>query len=216
MKGPAVQRGRPESEMRDMANDFKNICSRTAGEKGGGGFGTGASILKLSVSRDYDSLVELFIRNGLEFSAEEEVPTEVIKCWRAEERPAEDGKTGGRDRGQDTEASGALIGGCVLALREEEFIIDGIAVEPGYRSLKLGRDLLRMAAKEAGKRGGKRLFLVAKTPQFFRKYGFVTIASEEGPNFFECFTCPQYKRECFPEVMRLDLDDGGTYLMNDE
>ncbi len=42
-------------------------------------------------------------------------------------------------------------------------------------------------------------------PEFFRKYGFETVAREEAPNFFECLTCPQYGKTCHPEVMKLDL-----------
>jgi N-acetylglutamate synthase-like GNAT family acetyltransferase len=91
----------------------------------------------------------------------------------------------------------------VLARREGAFIIDGIAAEPEYRAHKLGKRLLAFAADEAKARGGRELFLVARAPGFFRKQGFVTVPREGAPTFFECFTCPQYNKSCFPEVMRL-------------
>ena len=99
-----------------------------------------------------------------------------------------------------------LIGGCVLALREGAFIIDGIAVEPEYRAHKLGKKLLELAVNEAKARGGREIFLVARAPEFFRKQGFVTVPRAGAPTFFECFGCPQYNESCFPEVMRLAWD----------
>lgn len=93
----------------------------------------------------------------------------------------------------------------MLAERQGEFIVDGIAVDPEYRKEKLGKALLDLGIAETRKRGGKRIFLVARAPGFFRKSGFVTVPREEAPNFFECLTCPQYGVDCHPEVMRLDL-----------
>ncbi len=51
----------------------------------------------------------------------------------------------------------------------------------------------------------RRLFLVARAPEFFRRNGFVTVPRQDAPNFFECLTCPQYAVSCHPEVMRIDL-----------
>lgn len=142
--------------------------------------------IKISLTDDYESLVQLFIKNELEFSLNDEVPTDLVKCWKAEEE-------------------GRLIGGCVLALRQGEYIIDGIAVEPEYREAKLGKQLLDLAKCEVKKRKGSSLYLVARAPNFFRKQGFDIIGREEAPNFFECFTCNQYKKNCFPEVMKLSI-----------
>jgi N-acetylglutamate synthase-like GNAT family acetyltransferase len=165
--------------------------------------GTTAGAVTISETNDYDALVEMFIRNGLEFSAEDEVPTDLVKCWEAVELHVDaDAERGVSQKGSGK--AGRLIGGCVLALREGAFIIDGIAVEPEYRAEKLGKKLLELAVGEARARGGHTLFLVARAPEFFRKQGFVTVPREGAPNFFECFTCPQYNISCFPEVMRLE------------
>jgi N-acetylglutamate synthase-like GNAT family acetyltransferase len=165
----------------------------TRNEAGGNDY-CPAGAVTISETDAYEALVEIFVKNGLEFSAEEEVPTDIVKCWAASELFAGEGEGARR---------GGLTGGCVLALRENAFIIDGIAVEAEYRELKLGKKLLETAVGEAKSRGGKELFLVARAPEFFRKQGFVTIPRGEAPNFFECFTCPQYNISCFPEVMRL-------------
>jgi len=142
--------------------------------------------IKINITNDYESLVDLFIKNELEFSLNDEVPTDLIKCWKAK-------------------VDDKLIGGCVLALRQGEYIIDGIAVEPEYRAAKLGKKLLDLAIAEVRKRDGKCLYLVARAPNFFRKQGFDTIGREYAPNFFECFTCPQNNKTCFPEVMKLSI-----------
>ena len=63
----------------------------------------------------------------------------------------------------------------MLAKREDEFIVDGIAIAPEYRKYKLGKTLLDRGIEETLRLGGKRIFLVARAPGFFRKQGFVTV-----------------------------------------
>ena len=149
---------------------------------------------------DYDALVALFIENELEFSGDEPVPTDIIKCWKLTEE-----ETGDDGAGAAKRAEPALIGGLVLAKREGEYIIDGIAVDARYRKRNLGRELLETATAEARRLSGRRIYLVAKAPGFFRGQGFETISADEAPNFFECLTCPQRGVSCHPEVMRLKL-----------
>ncbi len=145
----------------------------------------------ISETEDYEKLVPFFIENELEFTEEdaEEVPTDVVKCW------------------QITDADGRLVGGFVLALREGEYICDGIAIDNSLRGTGLGSQLLKLGLEETVKRGGDRMFLVARAPEFFRRNGFVTVPRQEAPNFFECLTCPQYGISCHPEVMRFDIED---------
>jgi amino-acid N-acetyltransferase len=140
----------------------------------------------ISETTEYDELVDLFIRSDLEFSKEEPVSTDIIMGYKAV-----DGEK--------------LIGGCILAKREGEFIIDGIAVESDYGKTGVGSMLLEKAMEFARGLGGQDLFLVARAPEFFRKHNFQTIEREKGPLFFECYTCPQYNKTCFPEVMKRTL-----------
>lgn len=139
-------------------------------------------MIDVKPTEDYEGLVPFFIENGLEFSEDDPVPTDLVKCWKAEE-------------------DGELIGGFVLARRENEFICDGIAVRPDRRKMELGRMMLRLGIEETIKNGGDRMYLVARAPGFFRKEGFETVEREDAPNFFECLTCPQYGKTCHPEVM---------------
>ncbi|MDR2156760.1 MAG: GNAT family N-acetyltransferase [Clostridiales Family XIII bacterium] len=147
----------------------------------------GVDRVGITETEDYEGLIPFFIENGLEFSEEDGTPTDIVKCWRAED------------------ADGGLAGGCVLARREGEFICDGIAVAPAFRAGGLGRRLLGILIEEVRAEGGRRLYLVARAPGFFGKNGFVSVERKSAPNFFECFTCPQYGETCFPEVMKLDL-----------
>ena len=133
---------------------------------------------------DLEALIPFFIENGLEFSEHDEVDhDEIIKCWRAE-------------------SSGLLVGGCVLARREGFLICDGIATDPHIRGKHVGKALLELLIKETKALGGHEIFLVARAPGFFAKYGFEIVERTEAPNFFECFSCPQYGVNCHPEVMR--------------
>lgn len=143
---------------------------------------------KVSVTGDFEPLMSLFIKNDLEFSEEEPVSTDIIKAWKA--------TTGEENK---------LIGGIVLAKREGEFIIDGVAVEPEYRELKLGKILLEKAIEEVRELGGSKLFLVARAPGFFKRSGFLQVDEKKAPIFFECKTCPQYSVTCNPEIMELKI-----------
>ena len=121
----------------------------------------------MAETKDYEKLVPFFIENELEFSEEEPVPTDLVKCWEVV-------------HGADKHLMAALV----LAKREGEFIIDGIAVEKIYRKLKIGKILLDKAVEETLSRGGTGIYLVARAPEFFRKYGFQTVPKKEAPNFF--------------------------------
>ena len=148
---------------------------------------------KISETEDYQALVPFFMENELEFTEEdaEEVPTDLVKCWKV---------TAKDELGEEK-----LIGAFVLAKREGGFICDGIAVDPKYRGSDIGTELLELGLKETADLGGDKMYLVARAPEFFRKNGFKTITREEAPNFFECFTCPQYGVSCKPEVMEYDF-----------
>lgn len=143
--------------------------------------------LRIRVTSDYDKLVPMFIENRLEFGADEPVPTDLVKCWEL------------------VDEEGNLQGGAVLALREEQYICDGIAVNEAYRKTGTGTDLLSCLIEEVKARGGSSLFLVARAPGFFAANGFDIVAKDDAPMFFECFDCPQYGTECKPEVMKLNI-----------
>lgn len=140
--------------------------------------------LILSVTEDMDRLNKFFEENKLEISEAEPVETNVIKAWKIENE------------------AGTIVGGVCLAFRENEYIIDGIAIDESLRGMRIGEELLDIATDEVRKRGGNKIFLVAKAPGFFKTQGYITIEDKEAPLFYECAECPQYKVDCFPEIMK--------------
>lgn len=138
---------------------------------------------------NYEELKEIFLKNGLE-AGNEPVPTEMVKCWKATYND------------DDTKI---LIGGATLGLRAGEYVVDGIAVEPQYRGKDIGTMMLDKLVNYAQGVGIRKLWLVAIAPEFFRKYGFVSVNREEAPYIFGCFNCEKYGKDCKPEVMSMEL-----------
>ena len=120
--------------------------------------------LKLRETDEYERLVMFFAENGLEFVGDEEVDTDIVRCYKM------------------TDDDDTLIGAAVLALREGRYIIDGIAVDPKYRNLKIGDTMLARAVSDVSELGGDGLYIVARAPDFFRKNGFKAIEPEAAPN----------------------------------
>lgn len=139
-------------------------------------------------TKDHKSLVELFKKEGLETGVQELVPTEIVKCWAV---------TVGEEH--------TLIGGAVLAKRQGNYIVDGVAMDAEFQNMRLGHELMMKLIEEVLIVKGEAIYLVAKAPAFFKTIGFESIPREEGPDFFECNSCEQYGKLCHPEVMKLAL-----------
>ena len=137
---------------------------------------------------DHESLNRFYEKNDLEISEEDPVGTDAVKSWVL----VEDEK---------------LAGAATLALREGEYIIDGIAVDESYRGGGRGTALLNTVIDEVRKRGGSRIYLVARAPEFFGASGFKEVERADAPEFFECFGCSQYGVKCFPKVMEYILTE---------
>lgn len=141
----------------------------------------------LKSTDEYDRLVQFFVDNQLEFDGDEEVDTDILKCYKF------------------TDKEDNLIGGVVLAKREGEYIIDGIAVDKDYRNSGIGEILLEQIKEDVEDLGGESIYLVARAPEFFRKNGFDEVDPEYAPNFFECKYCSQYEKTCHPEIMKINI-----------
>ncbi len=131
----------------------------------------------------YMELVPLFRESGLEIHIEGDAPPAMITCWRAED------------------ATGSLLGGISIEHKGGEFVIGDIAVREESRKHKIGALLLKTAMERIADMGGERIYLVAKAPKFFEKFGFTYLTPEETPNIFNCKTCDQLNVSCHPEFM---------------
>ncbi|MDR3072314.1 MAG: GNAT family N-acetyltransferase [Clostridiales Family XIII bacterium] len=143
-------------------------------------------ILMIEEMKDqYRELVSFFIEQGLEFDPSEKegpVPDEILKCW------------GAFDEFENQ------MGACVLATRDDEYICNGIAVYPEFRGKNVGSMLLDFLLQEVANLGGKRVFLVARAPEFFIENGFVPVEEGEAPAFAECET----DDSCHPQILKFD------------
>lgn len=132
---------------------------------------------------NYLELVPLFTDSGLEVHMEGDAPADMITCWKAET------------------PDGAIAGGISIELRGGEFVIGDIAVREDLRSFDLGTALLKKAMARIDRLGGSRIYLAAKAPLFFEKFGFRNIPEEQVPEIFFCKTCEERGVSCHPEFM---------------
>ena len=141
----------------------------------------------LKETDEYDRLKEFMIPFGLEFSHDEMYDTEILKCWKVVQEPD------------------YLVGGVILGMRKGEYYVSGIAVDIPMRRTGIGRIMMNKLINEVKSRGGERIYLVAKVPEFFRSLGFETITKDDAPEIFGCTTCDQFGVDCFPEIMKREL-----------
>ena len=142
---------------------------------------------KMQRTEEYERLIQFFIDNGLEFDEGEEDFSDMIQCWKV------------------TQEGDYLIAACMLVKREGNFVIEGIAVDPVFRKCGLGKILIRKALDEVKARGGEELLLMARKPEFYKKLNFTVVKPEAAPPIFDCLGCPQYGKDCFPEIMKYTL-----------
>lgn len=166
-------------------------------------------MMKLIATDEYDRLYNFFEENGLEVPDEEpeSIGTDVVKAYKLVNAGCTSLESLNKELGEQNggPATEMLVGGIILAKRQGQFIIDGIAVDSAYRNGKIGGLLLDKAVHEVKQQGGDCLYLVARAPVFFAKHGFTEIDRKDAPEFFECFECPQYQRSCYPKVMKLEI-----------
>lgn len=138
---------------------------------------------KMIYTVEYDSLIDLCIRSGLELDPEEPVPEGLVACIGLVDS----------DTGKIYGVGGLCYNG--------EYVLRCIAVEEAYRGKGYGRRLVETLMEEAGKRGAEKIWLTAKVPDFYKKFGFHIVSREKAPFTTKCGECPQYHNGCDSEVM---------------
>lgn len=103
---------------------------------------------------------------------------------------------------------GSELVGCA-ALRQEKdvYSLECLAVRERYRYQGLGSRLVNTIEKDAKARGAVRLWALARAPNFFKKMGYMEAGKGDqgGPSMTSCASCPQYKRNCNPEILLKSL-----------
>lgn len=143
---------------------------------------------RIQPSEDFAGLQVLFHRNGLEVRPDERDQSGLLGLWQA----------------LSTEDD-AVLGGLKMEERAGLLVLSCIAVEPAYRGTQVGAALLQCAIDFAKTRGAPRLFLVAKVPTFFKKFGFCALPMQPYRQITKCYDCPQRGISCQPELLCLTL-----------
>ncbi|MEE0649032.1 MAG: GNAT family N-acetyltransferase [[Clostridium] scindens] len=136
----------------------------------------------------FEAMLPMFIRTGLEYSLEEKAPEGLLTCIEVIER-----ETGNR------------VGGAALAYAHDVFIIKAVAIEQAYQGKGLGTMVVKDAIKEAQGRGAVKIFLVAKVPEFYKKLGFQVVDQQSASDISTCYLCSRYHNGCDSEIMMKEI-----------
>lgn len=137
--------------------------------------------MEIRESQDYDRLMEVFVRNGLEAPSPNH-PATVMKSWEIVE-------------------DGHIVGGSSVALNNGAFVLGYFAIDAPYRNNGWSKHMLKKALTYVKQQGARSIYTVTKIPEYFKKAGFQKVDRKDAPDFSQCFSCPQYQVECFPEAM---------------
>lgn len=132
---------------------------------------------------DYFSMVDLFVRSGLEISPEDPAPEGMITCFEL------------LDEAGVRQAAGGL---CRV---NGEYVLRHVAVEEDQRGKGYGKQMVETVMAEAESLGAKRIWLTGKVPEFYEKLGFRVVSRDAAPFQTKCGECPQYHNGCESEVM---------------
>jgi N-acetylglutamate synthase-like GNAT family acetyltransferase len=96
-----------------------------------------------------------------------------------------------------------LVGCAAMKLVDGTHSVEWLAVKEEHRRKGLGQSLVDAVAAEAKKSGARRLWALARAPDFFLTIGFSISPPEEspGPTFKGCMKCSQYNVSCFPRIV---------------
>lgn len=140
---------------------------------------------KILYTMDYFSLVDLFIKSGLEIHPDDPAPEGLVTCFKMID-----------------EETGERLGAAGLVLNQKnEYILRCVAVEEEHRGKGYGIQLVNKVLEEAKMRGAKRIWLTGKVPEFYKKFGFKIAKRSDAPFKTKCGECPQYHNGCESEVM---------------
>lgn len=135
-------------------------------------------------SMEFEKLIELFERSGLEIHQGTPTPEGLITCFELIEKE-----------------SAKLLGASGICFQEGAYVLRCVAVEEAYRGKGYGKLLVDVAMEEARRHGAEQIWLTAKVPLFYEKFGYVTVPREKAPIKTTCGSCEQYHNGCESEVM---------------
>ena len=133
--------------------------------------------------KEHEQLVDFYISRGIEFNDDKKFFHPPILSYIAE-------------------INNNFVGAITICKEGNDFILDEVAVVENYEKQGVCTALVNFAISKIKKEYGEsKFYLVAKNPEVFKNMGFNIIQREEAPNFSECFSCPDFQKICFPEIM---------------
>lgn len=151
--------------------------------------------VRMESTTEYERLIKFGIEQGLEYDEDEQMDfSDIVGAWKI------------------TQPGDYLIGSCMLAKQDGQFVIRAVAVDPILRKFGLGRVLVKKAMEKARELGGSEVILIGRAPEFYRKLGFTKVEPENSPLEFDCLECPQFQVDCFPEIMKHEIPAEGPVL----
>lgn len=132
---------------------------------------------------NHDELVDFYISRGIEFNEDKKYFHPPVFSYIAE---------------IDNNFAGAIT----ICKENNDFILDEIAVIKEKENQGICTALVNTAINRIKQEyEDSKFYLVAKNPEVFKSMGFNVIQRDEAPSFSECFSCPDFQKKCFPEIM---------------
>ena len=133
--------------------------------------------------QNHNDLVDFYISRNIEFNDDKQYPHPPIFSYIAK-------------------IDGKFAGAITICKENDNFILDEVAVIEKMEGQGICTALVNTAISRIKEEfGDSKIYLVAKNADVFKSMGFNVIQREEAPNFSECFTCPDFQKTCFPEIM---------------
>ena len=147
-------------------------------------------MLKFKETHNYLQFKELFISSGLEFNLDKtgEKPEGFIVAYECKNQ------------------NGELVGAAAICKREKCFVLQDIAVRGSERGEGVGGALLHKCMNKMEALGAEQIYLTAKEPKFFERYGFEYVDENKIPDIFSCLNCKQYGNSCVPKFMTYSFE----------
>ena len=142
--------------------------------------------MKLEVVDSHNSLIEFYQKNGLEVSDDLMKDDGAVFSVRV----IENEKT---------------IAAATLSQRLSVCILDYVAVDEQHRKNGLGERLVDEIKAKARLLSADKVYITAKSPEFFKKIGFVNGSPVGIDMNADCIGCPEFNNGCKKQPMFIDL-----------
>ena len=101
--------------------------------------------------------------------------------------------------------NGKITAAATLSYRFGVYILDYIAVDKSLRRNGVGTDILSEILNKARALGADKVYITAKSPEFFKSQGFFEGSPQGVDMNADCAGCPEYNNGCTKLPMVIDL-----------